>query len=60
MARAIATRWSRRWQGWPGKGCCRCSTEGKSLTDGPILEGILRAGLDESLPLFARAGLLLS
>ena len=34
--------------------------EGKRLTDGPILEGILRAGLDENLPQFARAALLVS
>jgi methyltransferase-like protein/2-polyprenyl-3-methyl-5-hydroxy-6-metoxy-1,4-benzoquinol methylase len=32
--------------------------EGRLLTEGPVLEGILRDGLEESLPKFARAGLI--
>jgi methyltransferase-like protein len=41
------------------QGVLQVQHEGESMTDGPILEGILRAALDESLPQFARAGLLL-
>lgn len=39
-------------------GALHVQHEGKLLTEGPILEGILREGLEENLPRFARAGLI--
>ena len=40
-------------------GALHVQHEGRRLTEGPILEGMLRARLEESLPKFARAGLIL-
>ncbi len=39
-------------------GALHVQHEGRLLTEGPILEGILREGLAENLPRFARAGLI--
>jgi len=39
-------------------GALHVQHEGKRLTEGPILEGMLRARLEENLPKFARAGLI--
>ncbi len=40
------------------QGVLHVQHEGRQLTEGPILAGILRAGLEENLPQFARAGLI--